>query len=920
MAGIKVEQYQIFKISTEHLREKFEQERKEKLKRSRENKTVELDNNKQQDTNGDPQGSPWVFNIEKEEADALGELVSLFDSQMFRLIRLILKERCEKDNSKFNEKEIDYTKYVFSLIVGENGKDIESFKDIVKNGLKINNVLFKRFVGTTGGLKQNSVLFVNEEIIDELNKRVTSRTKNIPLVPAKYEAYKALTCSSSQPIVEPEGILVVSDCITEYIDNIIELDDTVETKNDEPYRQFKENVVLQNNASDGFNLCTIEYMERCCKALDIDYVSGGLCLRNKWLKGMMYPFPIKEFVEKYNNGNSIVTDIWGNEIDLNKIELILTESSLKLWSSYDSIDDYINNYRESGYEFAVTKICPDVLEDKRGLNYQYLQSYDFTDQDIKELCEPTISFLKGAMGNKYEDVIEFLGINENTNDYGWQHGLKTSSYMLNDPYIIDSIHRLIKKKVEEAKIGKLICDGNYEIFSNDPFCLMEHICGLEVKGLLGRNQCYADYWINNYPNTKEILAFRSPMTCHNNIRKLEIVNNEDVRFWYQYMRNIFIVNSFDSFAKAENGEDADSDMNFLTNNKVLIKRFRDEPAILCIQKTANKYEINEDILFESNYLAFGNNVGTITNYVTSMLEVQSRFKKDSDEYKELEYRIECGQLYQQNCLDSIKGIVAKPMPNYWSKRGFCVMKEENGRILRDEDRNPIKDYYKLSLCADKKPYFMIYRYSKENKEYKKYLETNNIKCMQLFGIALQELISMPETELTEEMVKFKKWYEIKMPVGMGACAMNKICWYVEKEMDGYKSKLKKNKNFDYTLLQNKIRLNDDKRPEYERCEKEIEDICKQYINRIASFKKESSDANDKENMTNKRNALKKWARQMVSEACPNEKYRLNIVLDLCYGKKNMNKQFCWDAVGKLIIRKLEMIENAKINNERKEVC
>ena len=52
----------------------------------------------------------------------------------------------------------------------------------------------------------------------------------------------------------------------------------------------------------------------------------------------------------------------------------------------------------------------------------------------------------------------------------------------------------------------------------------------------------------------------------------------------------------------------------------------------------------------------GNQVGTITNYVTSMMEVQSHFEKDSPEYKELEYRIECGQLYQQNELDKIKGI------------------------------------------------------------------------------------------------------------------------------------------------------------------------------------------------------------------------------------------------------------------------
>ena len=109
-----------------------------------------------------------------------------------------------------------------------------------------------------------------------------------------------------------------------------------------------------------------------------------------------------------------------------------------------------------------------------------------------------------------------------------------------------------------------------------------------------------------------------------------------------------------------------------------------------MQKSAVKYDITEERLRESNSKAFGNKVGTITNYVTSMLEVQSRFPKNSIEYEELEYRIECGQLYQQNCLDAIKGIIAKPMPNYWSSRMSCKIHDNSE--------------YLLSLCADKKPY------------------------------------------------------------------------------------------------------------------------------------------------------------------------------------------------------------------------
>ena len=40
-----------------------------------------------------------------------------------------------------------------------------------------------------------------------------------------------------------------------------------------------------------------------------------------------------------------------------------------------------------------------------------------------------------------------------------------------------------------------------------------------------------------------------------------------------------------------------------------------------------------------------------------MYDVQAQFDKRSKEYQVLEDRIKCGQLYQQNEIDKIKGII-----------------------------------------------------------------------------------------------------------------------------------------------------------------------------------------------------------------------------------------------------------------------
>lgn len=837
MAGINVPQYEIFKIGTD------------KLKYSK-----------------------WNLNIDKKEAFKYQESVSLFEGQQFRIMakKIMKKAKWKCDFSK-----------LFMQVVIDQKTDFARATN--KKGVTVNGINYRRFVGTTGGLKNNTLLFCNSEYIDKLNELCECRrNKEVPLVPAKYEAYKALTCSASQPICEPHGILVVKDCITQYEDDVISLDSGV--GDGEPIRE-KKHKVMENTVSDGFNLCTIGYMQRVAESLGLDYTPAGVCLRNAWLKGMLYPFPIIEFIEKYNGGNYFIKDIWGNVQDIRECEMILTESSLKLWSAYESIDEYIASYRECGYEFAVTKISPRILDEERELNYQYLQSYEFTDDDIKELCNPTIQHLKDAMCGDYESTIKFLGINENTDVNSWQRALYTSQYMLGDPYIIDSTHRYIKKKINDAKIGKLIVNGNYQIASGDPFALMQSICGLEITGLLKADQCYSKFWIDK--SVDSVVIFRSPMTSHNNIRKCNVISNEECLYWYQYMDTIMIINAWDSFCVAENGCDWDGDLLYSTNNKVLLRCFRKLLAIECVQRKANKIIINEKEVKKTNKNGMGNQVGQITNRVTSMIEVLSRFEEGSNEYNDLLYRIECGQLHQQDELDKIKGIIAKPMAKYWYNLGACK-----------------DNHYLQSICAYRKPYFMIYIYDEIKRKYKNYIKESEIKCAALYNCSIQDLYSKKDN-LTDEQKDFLFWYEYKMPVGIGACAMNKICWYVESQLDGYKSQLHHDSTFDYNCLKVKRRCTEEHR-------KALHDLEQEYRECIKEYKANRS--SDKEQSNNNRKYLCEKFRQAAIELCPNDEERMNIILDITYGYKG-NRQFCWDCIGDLLIKRLEEMENENVYTE-----
>ena len=66
---------------------------------------------------------------------------------------------------------------------------------------------------------------------------------------------------------------------------------------------------------------------------------------------------------------------------------------------------------------------------------------------------------------------------------------------------------------------------------------------------------------------------------------------------------------------------------------------------------------------------------------------------------------------------------------------------------------------------------------------------------------------MNKSDMTEEQERFVNWYYKKLPVGINNCSMNKICYYVESQMDGVKSKLKQNSTFDYSFLKYKKNAN-----------------------------------------------------------------------------------------------------------------
>ena len=134
----------------------------------------------------------------------------------------------------------------------------------------------------------------------------------------------------------------------------------------------------------------------------------------------------------------------------------------------------------------------------------------------------------------------------------------------------------------------------------------------------------------------------------NNIKKMKVCMSEEAAYWYRYITTCTLLNCWDGTCAALNGCDKDGDLIFLTDNRILVENIRPTRTIFCIQRNAEKVEPTEDTQIRSNLASFGDDIGKTTNKVTAMYDVQSYYPKDSAEYETLEYRIQSGQLYQQN--------------------------------------------------------------------------------------------------------------------------------------------------------------------------------------------------------------------------------------------------------------------------------
>lgn len=788
-----------------------------------------------------------------EEFLELGEVVALSDSQMLRTIRditkhqvyldrieklITLKNYYKKKSAKESRQNIRLLKKFDSIVLKKGLKNkqllnkfkskynvnasleqcniiqskiyrscyVEEYIIIVmdrdshyeymyENGLYINGERYDRLSCSAGQARASTVIFCKTEILAEVEKRLNNgRNYEQKFSPSKFNAYFGLSSSATKIVSEPKFVVIkdfenkVEFDANFVIENGWNVDDTVKVKH-------LEDVVM--NRTDGMGLISPNLADKWAEELGLDYTPSQFCIRQSFIKGMVCVFPIHEFCEEINGGNYIIDTIYkdadGNYIkaDLRDYDLILTESQFKLWNGFNSIEEYIENYKKNNLKWGVAITTPKEANRMLRLNYQFIQTLKLGQKDIEKLCETFIEWLsKVSYKNRYYMLLFLLGVNNNeekiqkfinnSRDY-WIKALILNDDIKNDKYIRTKIRKLIKKKIEDGCKGDIYVDGNFQVIVSDPYGFMQHACGLEVTGLLKEGMSYSNYW--NERNIKKVDAMRSPLTYLSEHVILNLQKDEQTEKWYRYCKLGIILNyhGHETFNFA--GSDFDMDILATTSNKVMINGiYQNELPVVYDAPKPKKINFTNDDLFKSDMFSFGSIIGSITNkssdgYALLPL-IEEKFGIESQEYRLLKSRLQQCCKAQSAQIDKAKiGRDVKGIPKKWIlKNKINGKKLKDGNFITKDKHLKRKELYN-NLLLNKYPYFFKYVYDDTKKKYNNYLDEYDKTCRQKYGKSFDSLKS--SKRLTQEEKDFINNFETHCPVIISNSSMNLLCKYIE---------------------------------------------------------------------------------------------------------------------------------------------
>lgn len=844
-----------------------------------------------------------------------GEIVRLSDNQVLRTLRKLKNKEFNQDElnelirqRKILNREIDSEEN--RIKIDEINKKIEDilfvpeiisvkfqnkshYKNIKSKGLFINGNKYVRFLAGAGNLRRNTVFYIQQDYLEPMNNVLNNgRDETKPVVPAKFSAYFGLYNSSSTMVDFPD-FAVIPDCTRKKICKV----DWVSGSGTGTTVEEKD-VEMTFNLFDGQGLISPELMSKWATNIGLDYIPSWAIIRAPFIKGNVVTFDFHDFARTVAQKNKII-DVWGNEVNLDKIELLLSESQFKMWDSYKNIEIFAENCKKNELFFGISRYAPSEEKEKNYVysNYQFTQVLDLDQKSIESLCKPTIDYIKDLSGMDANKMILYLmgdGINYVGEDDWFNEIIQddvVKALLLNkevskDVYVRQRFIRSLNKTIRESMLGSTLHQGNFSAMICDPYAQAQHAFGMEVKGILNPGEYYSNFW--NRKGVNKVSACRAPLTHHSEVNILNLKQNTRLNYWYQYIKTGTIFPSLGQDVLSFADSDYDGDLVFSTSQPEFIYGAKGGRPVSYAKRTASKVIPSREDIANSDLASMNSKVGFVTNVSSTYHALLCNYATDTPQYKEIQMRLAALRREQGNTIDAGKGIIVDPFPQHWVK----FQKVDNN--MSDEEKKLIA--FENKLLADKRPLFFINLYPHYKKQHLKELRRYTSYCEKQFGKRFLDIVNS-DNRTDEEQDIVDKYYKYSFFIHNN-CTMNNLMRYMQSQVKEVKEDGKKSK-FNYSVFIDKnIPINNEKL-------EKMSKIHRQYFIQKAAMNKNMLVIDDEEisNIEQYASYLRKVAQREISSNI-NELANL-AVLTVYKEKPTANKEFAWKLFGGAIIENLK---------------
>ena len=210
--------------------------------------------------------------------------------------------------------------------------------------------------------------------------------------------------------------------------------------------------------------------------------------------------------------------------------------------------------------------------------------------------------------------------------------------------------------------------------------------------------------------------------------------------------------------------------------------------------------------------------------------------------------------------------------------------------IEDEERRNLYN----SIVAERKPYFMRYVYPSISKDFNDYKKKSSLNHLIKFGTTISESMENNEEADSEFCSKYIK----DMPLGVGDCVMNKICWLFEKKFGSAESELRKPKGtFNQEMYKSGSQYSSTQVAA-------IKKLYKQYNSRIKSYQvNQYYEHIDEGDISLAISAIRDEFVEDCYKVCSNRYELCDIIIDIAY-QSDASKGFAWAICGDVMIDNL----------------